>query len=206
MTEHSLVRSMRNIANALTDRGRESALVGGLAVSARVDPRFTQDVDLAVSIGSDVEAERLLQDLRSSGYRIEAILEQTAVDRLATARLIHDQDPDTFVDLLFASSGIEAEIVASAEVIEVFSGVHLRVASIGHLIATKLLAVSDRRPRDRADLLALSELATARDMEAAQESLKLIAARGYNRGKDLDEEWRALEARWRQLRIGEEEA
>ena len=35
------------------------ALVGGLAVSARAEPRFTRDVDLAVAVVSDDEAERL---------------------------------------------------------------------------------------------------------------------------------------------------
>ena len=36
------------------------ALVGGLAVSARAEPRFTRDVDFAVAVGSDKEAEQLI--------------------------------------------------------------------------------------------------------------------------------------------------
>lgn len=35
------------------------ALVGGLAVSVRTEPRFTRDVDLAVGVVDDAEAETL---------------------------------------------------------------------------------------------------------------------------------------------------
>lgn len=49
-------------------------------------------------------------------------MEQTAADRLATARfrVQHDGGEHTeFIDLLFASSGIEPEIVAAADSIEI---------------------------------------------------------------------------------------
>lgn len=39
------------------------ALVGGLAVSARTEPRFTRDADLAVALASDAEAEALIREL-----------------------------------------------------------------------------------------------------------------------------------------------
>jgi hypothetical protein len=35
------------------------AMLGGLAVSIRTEPRFTRDVDLAVAVAADDEAERL---------------------------------------------------------------------------------------------------------------------------------------------------
>jgi len=43
------------------------------------------------------------------------------------------------VDLLFASSGIEPEITAAAEVLTVARGLRMPVARTGHLIALKLL-------------------------------------------------------------------
>jgi len=46
------------------------------------------------------------------------------------------------VDLLFASSGIEAGIIAAATTLEVLPGVHAATAAIGHLIALKVLARS----------------------------------------------------------------
>jgi hypothetical protein len=33
------------------------ALVGGLAVSVHVEPRFTRDIDLAVAVAGDAKAE-----------------------------------------------------------------------------------------------------------------------------------------------------
>jgi hypothetical protein len=59
-------------------------------------------------------------------------------------------------DLLFASSGIEPEIVAAAEELLVLPDLTQSVATVGHLLAMKLLARDDRhRPADADDLAAL---------------------------------------------------
>jgi len=84
----SLEAALRRIQADLTEAKVAFALIGGLAVSARTEPRFTRDADLAVAIGSDAEAEALIHNLRARGYGIEAILEQEAVGRLATG--LHD--------------------------------------------------------------------------------------------------------------------
>ncbi|TLG16529.1 hypothetical protein FEK35_04620 [Nocardia cyriacigeorgica] len=92
------------------------------------------------------------------------------------------------VDLLFASSGIEPEIVGAAEQLEIFPGLIMPVARTGHLIALKLLARDDeRRPQDSADLRSLAEVATASDLTDAAEAIRLITARGFNRDRDLAE-------------------
>jgi hypothetical protein len=89
------------------------ALVGGLAVSARTVPRFTKDLDFAIAVASDEEAEDLVHRLRSRGYYPAEVLEQDYVERLSGVRL-ERKGSDVLVDLLFASSGIENEVVASA--------------------------------------------------------------------------------------------
>ena len=105
---------------------------------------------------------------------------------LAPVRLIPPEQPSFFVDLLFASSGIEQEIVAAADPIEVIEGLAVRVATIAHLIATKVLSRDDdRRPQDRIDLSALLNDASESDLTAAREALRTIQERGYHRGKDL---------------------
>jgi len=68
--------------------GHRAALIGGLAVSVRCEPRFTRDIDLAVTVTGDADAEALVRSLIASGYRIEAMIEQDVVGRLATARLV----------------------------------------------------------------------------------------------------------------------
>jgi len=86
------------------------ALVGGLAVSSRAEPRFTRDIDLAVLVHDDAEAESVIFTLRQSGYQVISVVEQEATGRLATIRLRVPLEPHGAVlDLLFASCGIEPE-------------------------------------------------------------------------------------------------
>lgn len=162
------------------------ALVGGMAVSIRTEPRFTRDVDLAVSVGDDAEAERLIAGFVAGGYAPEAIVEQEAAGRIATVRLRkRSQGEEPFVDLLFASSGIEDLIVAAAEPLEVLRGVEMPVASAEHLLATKVLAAEPSRPQDRIDALALADALDQDGLEATRDALKEIERRGFSRGRDL---------------------
>jgi hypothetical protein len=151
----ALEAALRQICADLTDAHASFAVVGGLAVSARTEPRFTRDADIAVAVVSDAEAEALVRALQGSGYTIEALVEQDAVGRLATVRLTRSRDATSpVVDLLFASSGIEGEVVAEAETIELLPRLHVRVATTAHLIALKVLARDDvTRPQDIGDEL-----------------------------------------------------
>lgn len=182
---------LRRAARDLESLGRRWALIGGLAVSARTEPRFTRDVDVVIQVSDDADAEELVRRLHAQGYRILGIVEQEAAARLATARLVPggENEGTALVDLLFASSGIEAEVVAGADVLEVLPGLRVPVATVGHLIALKVLARDDRtRPQDRADLVALSRAATPEDMADARAAIRLIETRGYHRQRDLDAE------------------
>jgi hypothetical protein len=170
------------------------ALVGGLAVSARAEPRFTRDVDLAVAVQSDVEAERLVSGLVTRGYRISAQVEQDVTGRLATVRTV-PPGGSVLCDLLFASSGIEPEIVAGATPLTLFAGCQAPVACVGHLVAVKLLARSPRRLQDDLDLDALAKVATDHDLRVAREALGLITARGFARDKNLDDEFASWHSR-----------
>jgi hypothetical protein len=108
------------------------ALIGGLAVSFRAEPRFTKDVDLAIAVADDHEAEAIVNRMQVRGYALTAVVEQEYVGRLATARLVHPA-PGTssaFIDLLFASSGIEDEIVSQADRVEALPGIVMPVATV----------------------------------------------------------------------------
>lgn len=182
-----LEAALRCIASDLERHRRQWALVGGFAVSARAEPRFTRDIDVAVMVDDDLDGERLVRSLLASRYRPLASVEQDETGRLATVRLgCPLGDGDVVVDLLFASSGIEPEITRGAEVTEVVPGLSLPIATTGHLIALKLLARDDQaRPQDLADLRALRAVATAADLGAARAAVGLITARGFDRGRDL---------------------
>jgi hypothetical protein len=109
------------------------------------------------------------------------VLEQDYVERISGVRLERGGS-DVVVDLLFASSGIEAEVVAGATRLEVLPQLTAPVASTGHLIALKVLA---GRNQDLTDLEALIPGASAADLDVARNAVKLIQARGFNREQDV---------------------
>ena len=110
------VRAAKAIVGSLTEFGAQFALIGGQAVAGRTEPRFTEDVDLAVSVQDDAQAQQLVFALTARGWRMQAAIEQTGTGRLATVRLSPPSEKsDVLVDLLFASSGIEHEITARAK-------------------------------------------------------------------------------------------
>lgn len=183
-----LLESLRRASDDLRAVGARSALVGGLAVSVRTEPRTTRDADFAVAVADDRQAEAIVGALVRSGYRVAAGVEQVEAGRLATMRLWPPgaSDAVAIVDLLFASSGIEPEIVDAAEPLPIIEGLVERVATVGHLIALKILARDDRRrPQDRVDIAALLRVADHDELDRAGLALDLIRARGFARGRDL---------------------
>ncbi len=147
---------------------------------------MTRDADVAVLVRDDTESEALLHALAGRGFVADTLIEQVATGRLATARLRHHDAGSLVTDVLFASSGVEPELVQAATRVEVLPGVVLPVATVGYLIALKLLSRDDRqRPNDADDLASLREVATDADWAEAALAVELIRQRGYDRGRDL---------------------
>lgn len=69
---NAIVFAMRRIVAELDVLPADWALVGGFAVSARSEPRFTRDVDVCVAVGDDSGAERVVAALTTHGYRLHA--------------------------------------------------------------------------------------------------------------------------------------
>lgn len=78
-----LLTVLRRTAEALDGDGLPWALVGGLAVSVRCEPRFTRDIDGAAAVDT-AGAEALVPRLVASGFRLTLSLEHVALKRLAT--------------------------------------------------------------------------------------------------------------------------
>lgn len=161
-------------------------------MSSRAEPRFTRDVDLAIAVSDDQAAEAVTAHFTRSGWILASLVEQYQVSRLAQVRLLPPVGVGVTGDLLFASSGIEAEIADAAELLEIVPDLQVPVARVGHLIALKLLSVDDRRHQDRMDLYALAAVATAHDWRLASEGAALITQRGFHRDRDLAGDLRAL--------------
>lgn len=182
----SVEAALRRAVADLTAVNAAWALVGGLAVSARTVPRFTRDLDFAVAVANDSEAEDVVRRLRSRDYAPVEILEQDYAERLSGVRLAR-RGSDVITDLLFASSGIENEVVANADRLEVLPHLTVPVATTAHLIALKVLA---GRNQDLTDLDYLIRAASPAELDTARHAVKLIQARGFSRGQaivsDLD--------------------
>jgi predicted nucleotidyltransferase len=175
--------ALATVCRALEQQGRRFALVGGLAVSIRAEARFTRDVDLVVAVADDADAESLVLVMSQAGYRSVASVEQEVHRRLATVRMRSHEG--VAVDLLFASSGIEREIVERAESITLPDVGPLRVARAEDLLAMKILSMSSKRLQDRLDAQNLLRFQASIDLDDVRENLRRIAARGYHRNRDL---------------------
>ncbi len=181
-----VIEALVRLDDDLSTIGASWALVGGLAVSAHAEPRFTRDVDVCIVAGDDESAEGVARALGRLGYAVGGVVEHERLERLATVRLSSPVPGGVVVDLLFASSGVEAEIVASAERLEVIPGLVVPLARAGSLVVLKLLARDDvLRPQDAQDLRSLRPVLTPADVAEARILAGLVASRGSDRGRDL---------------------
>jgi predicted nucleotidyltransferase len=184
---------VREMSHHLREEGVGFALIGGLAVSVRTEPRTTKDVDFVVVAASEAALDRLIRDLRSSGWidlANGAVFQRRATGSLALIRMVPRRDAHgPCVDLLFGTSGIEPEIVAEAQTLKVGPRLSVPVARTGHLLALKVLA---NRLQDLADLARLLEVADSEELALAFESLALIEERGFHEGRDLRAELQAF--------------
>lgn len=189
----ALIGALHRVNADLRDLELGFALVGGLAVSARAEPRLTRDVDVVIATDDDRDAERVVQAMLGRGYRITTAIEQVKTGRLATTRLRPPGRTELVVDLLFASCGVEPEIVESADAIEILPKLVMPVAKVGHLIAMKLLARDDRsRPQDLDDIRALLHVASSADLRLVTRTIDQISTRGFARGRDLSRAWKTV--------------
>lgn len=189
-----LASVLRDLTADLTQLGASFAVVGGIAASARGEPRFTRDVDVAVAVSGDEQAEGILFQLGRLGYVVRATVEHDAVGRLATARLQHSSG--VICDLIFATCGVEAEIVGDAESLDVFDDVEVMTATTEGLLAMKVLSATDQRPRDLEDIRSLIQAQAVYDERRLVELLGLITERGFDRRQDLFAKWSAIKERF----------
>ncbi len=181
-SEPTPLGALAEVAEYLRKRRTPFALVGGLAVSARGEVRFTRDVDLAVAL-DERSVETLVRDLRAAGYRIDTLLEHETAGRIAIVRL--RTRSGILVDILCGSSGIEPETVAAATIMHLPEAGDVAVAQPEELIAMKVLSMTDRRLQDRIDARALLENNPNIDLERVRLRLRQIQERGFDRGEDL---------------------
>lgn len=156
----------------------------------RSESRSTHDLDIVLAVSRESEADDVVRGLRFlRGYRDhpeQPMLWRKGGDLLGVRLLsppLDEEDNGSIVDVLLGASGIEADIVALAEPLEVIPNVFIPVAQSGHLVALKILA---GRSQDLVDIKVLLQEMAESDLQLARRSLQLIEERGFNKeGRDL---------------------
>ena len=192
-----LFSELRRVTNDLHQTGVAWCLVGGLGTSVYAEPRTTKDIDVVVSVPNEQQADNLKDLLVTKGYTNPQLLMHTIPTRRMGWRVFIPPSREASIplDILVTACGIEKNIVASATTIEILPGLSLPVATLGHLIAMKVLSQNSfDRLQDRVDLLALLRNATEQDRIVVERSLKEMVDRGFASGRNLVEELHEIEA------------
>lgn len=201
---NSLERAYARLADAFDSLEAPWALAGSLAVSARVEPRYTTHATVILPVTDDQVAQDIIEGLTGSGYMLLTLTERASFrpldveegptgdfeiirpdeGRITEVGFVDADTPDRelFVDLCFHDSKIEPEIVRAADRLEILPDQSMPVARIGHLIALGLLSFSDqvRRPLPAAfeamDQIDSEKVFTGIRVEADLELLRGAAA------------------------------
>jgi hypothetical protein len=130
-----LIDSMKRAAATLRDAGVPHLLGGGLAAWARGGPPTEHDVDFFVR---PRDVDRALEALVDAGMKPE---------RPPEGWLLKAYDGETLIDLIYSPAGgdVDNGYFDRAEEMEV-AAQRVPVASLGDVLATKLLALNDQDP------------------------------------------------------------
>ncbi len=136
MTTDPLLLTLSNIASFLENERIAFALIGGLAVSVRGEPRSTLDVDLIID--GDVDCGlRLLKNLDLSVFRpLFAGVEQ--VVRTGLLLPLTHLPTGLKVDLALAMSGFEKEAISEATQVDLVIR-SIPVVRAEHLVLMKFI-------------------------------------------------------------------
>ncbi len=149
----SLPEAVARLARFAADLAKPCALIGGVAVIARVFVRATKDVDLLVSCPPS-EARALLEVARRHDYGWE----ESDVQDFLDAGLLRMWGPPSRregigLDVLLTDSAFDEEAVRRATLVEVL-GTKIAVATPEDLLLMKLEA---NRPIDLDDVIAIKD-------------------------------------------------
>ncbi len=143
-----LVTAVETLSEVFVERGIEYALLGGLATMLRGRPRFTQDVDILLSV-PQVALPGLLDELIRRGFSLDA---DTVIREFVQHHMTAFRFGVVRIDWLKPVLPLYAHALAAATSIPWTAGHSLRVLAAEGLIITKMVAF---RPQDQEDIRTL---------------------------------------------------
>ena len=143
-----LVTAVETLSEVFVERGIEYALLGGIATMFRGRPRFTQDVDILLSV-PQVALPGLLDELIRRGFSLDA---DTVIREFVQHHMTAFRFGVVRIDWLKPVLPLYAHALAAATSIPWTAGHSLRVLAAEGLIITKMVAF---RPQDQEDIRTL---------------------------------------------------
>ena len=174
---------LQRLAQDFEAVGLHWALIGGLAVSARAEPRTTRDVDVAVAVADDSEAEQAVLALRQRGYPFAGqMIERQVTGRLAPMRILFT--------LRGCAGDRRLDVCVNRDRAGVRGGGHANRSAARHDDSGGVARASTRdegagSDAGLADFSSLFRHASADDLVEARAALALIRERRSNRQMDL---------------------
>ncbi len=143
-----LVAAVETLSEVFAERGIEYALLGGLATMLRGRPRFTQDVDVLLTV-PQVALPGLLDELTRRGFSLNA---DTVIREFVQHHMTAFRFGVVRIDWLKPVLPLYAHALSAATSLPWTAGHSLRVLAPEGLIVTKMVAF---RPQDQEDIRTL---------------------------------------------------
>lgn len=152
MISAAFEQALSDVSDLLQMARMDFAVIDGLCVLVRGEPRFTQDIDLVIATEPQ-EAVPLLGLLDQFGF--QPLLEDEAEDFMRQAYMLplHHRTTGLTVDIAIGSMGFERQLIERSESIAL-GRVSVPMATAEDLILMKLVA---GRPRDMDDVAGVVE-------------------------------------------------
>ena len=145
-----LSRDFKEFAELLNANGVEYLVVGGYALAAHGQPRYTGDLDVWLRVTPD-NIERVLSALDTFGFGSVGL---SAADFMQPDAVIQLGYPPGRIDLLASADGVTFEACHARRIEVVVAGVSLPVIGLDDFKANKR---ASGRAKDLADLEALRD-------------------------------------------------
>jgi len=127
-----------------TEQGIPYAITGGIAVQYWGEPRFTQDIDLTISVPLDELTSFIGRILDNFSPRMEDALEFARLNRVVLVKASNGYP----LDIALGLPGYEDEVMARSVDREVAPGKVIRICSAEDLIVYKAIAGRAQDIRD----------------------------------------------------------